>query len=300
MISTKDLELAVALTLATAYVEGETPQSTMIVSEYPESGKTMLVNKFRHNDGIAVISDATAKGLLESFKGDLMSGALKHIIIPEFLAPISRNQNTVKSFLSTIQILIEDGYQRIDTGFIHQKYDSPKRIGVIACLPKGEFTANKFKWMQSGLLSRFLVLTYSYSHETVDTILAAIMARQYLEEADITVVFGDAVNVTLPLGIALSCKDLALQTCERARHSKGMYGFRQLESVQRLVMASVVLDKAQGVERDNVATQADFDKIEAISYLFNEEFNELKGFEPEPKNPMALRRGKIQKQGANL
>ena len=42
-------------------------------------------------------------------------------------------------------------------------------------------------------------------------------------------------------------------------------------------MASVVLDKAQGIERDNVATKADFDKVEATSYLFNEEFNELKG-----------------------
>lgn len=276
MINTKDLELAVALTLATAYIEGETPQSLMIVSERPEAGKTLLVNQFKQVDGIAVISDGTAKGILESFKGDLVSGKLKHLIIPEFLAPISRNQNTVSSFLATIQILIEDGFQRIDTGFIHQKYDSPKRIGVIACLPKPAFMTNKMKWSASGLLSRFLVLSYAYATDTIGSILDSIMERQYLNENDLSIKFVQTVKVELPLEVAGKCKDLALATTEKARRAGSMYGFRQLESVMRLVMAKVVLDRAQGIDRDNVATLEDFEAVEAISYLFNDEFNEVK------------------------
>ena len=276
MINTKDLELAVALTLASAYVEGETPQSLMIVSDRPEAGKTLLVNQFSQVDGIAVISDATAKGILESFRADMISGKLKHLIVPEFLAPISRNQSTVNSFLSTLQILIEDGYQRIDTGFMHQKYENPKRIGVIACLPKPAFITNRVRWSASGLLSRFLLVSYAYSMDTIDAILSSIMERQYLEETKVDLNFTEPVAVKLPSEIAEKCKHLALATTEKARHSRGIYGFRQLESVQRLVLAKVVLDKAQGIDRDCVVAQQDFEEVEAISYLFNDEFNEVR------------------------
>jgi len=276
MINTKDLELSVALTLASAHIEGETPQSLMIVSDRPESGKTQLVSQFRRIDGIAVVSDVTAKGLLESFRGDLISGKLKHLIIPEFLAPISRNQTTVNSFLSTIQILIEDGFQRIDTGFMHQKYDDPKRIGVIACLPKPAFMLNRVKWAASGLLSRFLLLSYRYSDDTINAIFESIMSRQYLVENELTLNFTGSVAVELPYEVAKKCKDMAEATTERARRSRGIYGFRQQESIQRLVMAKVVLDKAQGIDRDNTATLQDFEVVESISYLFNDEFNEVK------------------------
>lgn len=276
MINTKDLELAVALTLASAYVEGETPQSLMIVSDRPEAGKTLLVSQFSQVDGIAVISDATAKGLLESFRADMIKGQLKHLIIPEFLAPISRNQSTVNSFLSTLQILIEDGFQRIDTGFMHQKYDNPKRIGVIACLPKPAFLQNRVRWGASGLLSRFLLVSYAYSMDTIDAILASIMERQYLKETKFDLNFTGDVKVELPSAVAKKCRDLALATTEKARHGRGIYGFRQLESVQRLVLAKAVLDKAQGIERGCEATHQDFDAVASISYLFNDEFNEVR------------------------
>lgn len=277
MVNTKDLETIIALTLATAYVKGETPQSAMIISKMPEAGKTTLVNLFRQVDGIAIISDCTAKGLLETFKGRLIDGTLKHLIIPEFLAPISRNQSTVNSFLSTIQILIEDGFQRIDTGFIHQNYVSPRTIGVIACLPQPAFYSNRTRWAASGLLSRFLVVSYNYSEETIDDILESIMSRQYLSQADIQLTFDVPVDISLPKEVAESCKELAKSTLEKAQYSKRMYGFRQLESVQRMVMASVVLDKANGIERDDMANMEDFNRVEKVSYLFNDEFNDLRG-----------------------
>lgn len=276
MVNTKDLEYVLALTLATAYIEGETPQSTMLVSDRPEAGKTLLVNQFSRVNGIAVISDGTAKGILESFKSDLESGRLKHLIIPEFLAPISRNQNTVNSFLATIQILIEDGFKRIDTGFIHQKYIEPRTIGVIACLPKPAYITNRIRWAASGLLTRFLVVSYNYSFEAIDKIFESIMARQYVEQNAVNLKFEEKIMVSLPPEVALLCKELALKTTEHARSSRGMYGFRQLESIQRMVMANVVLERAQGKDRMCMADKHDFDKVESLSYLFNDEFNEVK------------------------
>lgn len=277
MVNTKDLETTVALTLATAYIKGETPQSTMIVSDRPEAGKSVLVNQFSKVDGIVVLNDSTWQGLIQRYKTELVEGKIKHIIMPEFLAPISRNQTTVGSFLANIQQLIEDGYQQSHTGFLHVDLKEPVVVGVIACLPKPAFYLNRTRWMQGGLLSRFLVVSYDYNSNTIDAIFESIMERQYLEATGITVNFKEVVDVKLPHSIASQCKALALDTTERSRNSKGLYGFRQLESVQRLVMANVVLDKAQGADREPTATQADFDKVEAISYLFNEQFNELRG-----------------------
>lgn len=273
MIHIADLAKVVALTLASAYVKGEKPASLMIVSDRPESGKTELVKKFSELTGVAVLSDVTAYALWRDFHKQILNGEIRHFIIPEFLAPISRSAS-VASFIATMQMMIEEGLSEIHTGFLEPIIlPTPVTIGLIICMPRSCYGVHKMEWDISGFLSRFIVATYKYDDETIDAIFQSIVERQYLQEGKLNLHFTEA-TIEIPLAIALKCRKLAETITDKARKDGRLYGFRELKNILRFVASNVIVDRANGSDR-TVANDADFDEIYRISYLFNEQFNAL-------------------------
>lgn len=280
MEGTKDLEKIIALTLASAYIKDEKPASLMIVSDRPESGKTQLVNKYDGTDGIALLSDATAFALWRDFGKRIERNLIKHIIIPEFLAPLSRNKSTVNSFIAMLQMMMEEGLREIHTGFLKQaiEFDEPKVVGVITCLPSITYVSNRLSWLVSGFLTRFIVVTYKYSQATIMNIFNSILGREYMNENNLKLKFpNEKMEVIMPREIGVLCQELALDVTRKERASEKLYGFREVKNILRLVASNVVLDNIEQNENRNQATQKDFAAINKISYLLNEEYNELKG-----------------------
>lgn len=273
MVHTADIEKVIALTLASAYVEGEKPVSLMLVSDRPESGKTDIIKQFSETESIKVISDLTAYALWRDFQMPISKGEIKHFIIPEFLAPISR-ATTVNSFIATLQMLIEEGLTEIHTGFLKpMTFDTPMTIGVIACMPRNTFQANRLNWDVSGFLSRFVLATYRYNDHTVASIFDSIVKRDYLAEIKQHLKFKPA-TITVPTPIAEKCRVLAENITAQARKDGKCYGFRELKNILRFVAAMVILDRTEGATR-LVVTEADFTEVARLSYLFNEEFNAI-------------------------
>ena len=277
MIHTQDLERTVALALASAYVEGEKPLSLMIVSDRPESGKTEVVNSFYGMKGIAILSDVTAFALWRDFGKELATGRLKHLIIPEFLAPISRGTQTVESFIATLQMLVEEGLSEIHTGFLKPiKLASPVTIGVIACLPRTAFNEHRLDWEVSGFLSRFMVITYKYDSKSVQQIFDSIEKQDYLTETRISLNFERKMSIEIPRFIARKCRVLAETITEKARKDGKCYGFRELKNILKCVAANVILDNMKHPEAERLtADYWDFKVVERLRYLFNEDFNSL-------------------------
>lgn len=273
MIHTADIEKVIALTLASGYVEGEKPVSLMIVSDRPESGKTDIVKQFNEVAKIAVISDMTAYALWRDFKDRIAEGEVKHFIIPEFLAPLSR-KSSVDSFIATLQMLIEEGLTEIHTGFLKPMvFDTPVTIGVIVCMPSSTFQANRLGWDISGFLSRFVLATYRYDDDTIESIFDSIVKQEYLKEAKQELTF-ETASITIPLPIAEKCRNLAVGITAKAREDGKCYGFREFKNILRFVSSMVILDRSNGATR-RIATEADFTEVARLSYLFNEEFNAI-------------------------
>lgn len=275
MIHTQDLEKIIALVLYSAYVEGEKAVSAIIVSDRPESGKTEVVNKFYGNRGLIYLSDVTAFALWRDFHKEIASGEVKHLIVPEFLAPLSRKGETVASFIATLQMLVEEGIMEIHTGFLEAiKLKAPASLGAILCLPRREFVARRQGWELSGFLSRFLVVSYSYDKDTVDAIFKSIANRDYMGSSKIKLVFPEKrVGIELPRKIAELASEFTLTQTELLRKKGRGYGFRELKNMLRLLCANVLLENAQdGGERVSV-NLSDYKEVERLSYLINEEFN---------------------------
>lgn len=284
MIQTQDLEKIVALTLYSSYVADDKPISLMIISDRPEAGKTEIVSKFYGNTGTAFLSDVTAYALFRDFKTQLQNGTLRHIVIPEFLAPLSRKAETVNSLISTLQMLIEEGIMEIHTGFLKPlKLKSPATIGIIICMPRASFKAHQKEWTFSGFLSRFMVASYSYDNGTIDDIFDSIEKRDYIGGNGgnkIKLQFpAVSQHVNIPPAIASQAREMAVKLTSKEREAHLSYGFRELKNVLRMISAHVIYDNIQNNTKRDTATSEDFNEIARLSYLMNDEFNTLKGID---------------------
>ena len=273
MIATQDLEKIFALVIASGWVKGEKPVSLIVVSDRPESGKTEIASKFIGTKKIIYLSDATAFALWRDFHEPIARGEVKHLIIPEFLAPLSRHNQTVQSFIATLQILIEEGIFQISTGFLKPiKLEHPTTVGAIVCLPRDAFSRNRIDWEVSGFLSRFMVASYSYNGNTVRQIFDSIAEREYLQAGKTVLNLPDTEQeVDIPPDIAKAARDYAIVVTKQARVDGKCYGFREFKNMLRMIAANVILEGNGRRE----ATMKDFGEIVRLSYLLNEDFNEL-------------------------
>lgn len=282
MIHTKDLEKIVLLALASAYLINDKPASLMIVSERPESGKTELVRKFGKNKGIVMLSDVTAFSMWRDLHDEIEKGKIKHIIIPEFLAPLSR-RTSLDSLIATFQMMIEEGLTEIHSGFLKEaiKFSRPIVVGLIVCMPLNAYAANKPNWEMLGFLSRFLLVTYKYDGHTIDAIFDNIMEEEHYQQEDKESDFNPAM-VNIPRPIAEKCLALSTSITQQARNEGKLYGFRELKNIKRLVRANALLKATENKYKDTgasdrlTATEEDFNEISRLSYLFNEDFNALR------------------------
>lgn len=278
MVHTQDLEKIMALTLASAHIEGDKPLSLLIVSDRPESGKTDTVNQFYGNAGVAILSDVTAHAFWRDFGEDLAAGRLKHIIIPELLAPLSRGAETVDSLIATLQILIEEGLTEIHTGFLKPiKLAKPVTVGVIGCMPRTAYAQRRLQWLSSGFLSRFIVVTYRYSDHTVERIVESIRKREYMSygKVDLGLAGLAPVAIDVPESVADKCWQMAEAITAKARKEGKCYGFRELKNLMRMVSANVILERCQQGSDRTEATMADFEEVSRLGYLINEQYNAL-------------------------
>lgn len=278
MIQTKDLEKIVALTLYSSYVANEKPVSLMIVSDRPEAGKTETVRKYYGNNGIRFLSDVTAYALWRDFHNEIESGALKHLVIPEFLAPLSRKSETVNSLISTLQMLIEEGMMEVHTGFLKPiRLKAPTTVGVVVCMPRLAFASRRMEWQLSGFLSRFMLVSYSYDDETVAHIFDSIEERRYMAEAQISLNFPEKpMPVVIPPQITHKARLVVEEQTRELRKSGKTYGYRELKNVLRMLCANVVMGNMQdGKTRDTVES-SDLDEIIRLSYLMNDSFSAVR------------------------
>lgn len=272
MIHTEDLDKVISLALASAYALGETPVSLMIVSEKPELGKTEETDKFMGTPGVEFVGDMTAHGTRRDLWAKINRGELRHIVIGELLAPLSRAVGR-ESFIATIQLLTTDGAKAVHIGFSPKMPEEiePRTVGFILCLPRSAYMRFHGAWVMSGFLSRFIVVTYTHSDKTIEAIFESIRRGEYLEKVGIKIPFGkEEFDVGIPEEVAVACEELG-----RGIVGQATPGYREVKHIRRLVKGAVILDRVKNGTKRLTATMDDFKEVKRLDYLFGEQFNPL-------------------------
>jgi len=290
---TQDLEKIVALTLCSAYIVGDKPLSLLLLSDRPESGKTEIVQKFKGTPKVNFVTDVSGFGIKRDFAEKIRQEQVTHIIIPELLQPLMKGKSTATSFVATLQGLMEDGLMGLHTGYSTAVYDDDaeraKTVGFIGCMPRKMYEYVKQGWSNSGFLSRWVVVSYQYSREVIDEILTGIAIRDYITGAD-SVIENDLASIktetkqhiVIPKEVGLTCLELSKTITEVATDMGSIYGFRELKHILTLLASLVIYDRVRNGSTRTEATMEDYNEINRLSYLFNDQFNQIiKGKEGE-------------------
>jgi hypothetical protein len=240
----------IALTLFTGYVRNVSKPNSLLIIAKPESGKTEVLRKFIPNKNVAYITDLTAFGIQRDFLPKIETGEVRHIIIPDLIKPLSRKESTVKTFVTMMNSLIEEGVSVVSTYATPLLvYKKPVKCGLITAITSDEFRDHRHRWGSIGFLSRTLPFSYSYSMETVKKVFDSILGLGYLKERDIELKIPKQDRaIKLPRKYA---REILPSTATVAQ-AQQTYGFRLQKQFQALLQASALERGRSAVNSNDV------------------------------------------------
>jgi hypothetical protein len=237
MIDLQPLIDFVTLTIYTAYIDNVPKPNSLIIIAKPESGKTEALKKFIPNRNVAYLSDVTAYGIERDYLAKIESGEVRHIIIPDLLKPLSRKESTVKTFVTMMNALIEEGIASASTYALRRTSEKHVKCGLITAITDEVFNDKRHGWNRLGFLSRIVPFSYSYGMDSVKRVFDSILGLGYLEEHDIELkVPKEDKKVRLPKRFA---QEILPSTTTIAK-AQNTYGFRLQKQFQALLQASAL------------------------------------------------------------
>ena len=272
MLKTEQLEHIIKLALLTPYIAGERPVSLLIAAKV-ESGKTELMKKaaLGVENGVVFLNDVTAWGIQNEYLDKIVSGEVKTIVIADLITPLSRSSDTVETFITFINGLIEDGVCAIQTYARSIRLDIPARCNLITSIAKEFLDDRRHRWTKVGFLSRVIPVSYEYGASSVFDIAQSIARREYRGEQPFTGLnFPEVpVEIELPSIIAQRIAAYAPQVIDAGHFANTLYGFRLQKQLQTLCMANTMLDG-----RD-VVNDSDFDVIKGLGDFMNFNYRQI-------------------------
>ena len=240
----------------------EDPVSAVLIAPQ-ESAKTELLKQFRGTVSLEFFSDLTARGLT-AFKSDIESGRLRHIVLLDLIRILAHPRVTADRTIQTIAGLIEEGQANIaDAGGVERWKGDIKlpRIGALIGVTPAVYERKRKMFRDTGFMSRFLPVRYSYSDKTSKAIHHAI--ENGIPKPNPTPIKLPEKKLFAKISpqIATLIKDLGQQLGT----AENTYGFRWHRSMRCLVKAIAIRH-----HRGNV-TLEDFRTVENWCEFFEGE-----------------------------
>jgi len=143
------------------YLKGEKPPGVLIVAP-PGTGKSFALKHITSTNSI-IINDITGYGMEKV----VLEVAAKHnytgyAIIPDLIRITSRKES-FRSFIQLMNILLEEGLERIERANLSKKLPKSIRFGLIAALTNDSFAEHYNMIKGMGFLSRQFVMSFSYA-----------------------------------------------------------------------------------------------------------------------------------------
>ncbi len=282
MIRIKHIRLIIELAIWSAYIKGEQPVSVLLTAPV-EAGKTEILMLFSENQGVVLLTDATAFGIIRDYGDVIASKQVRHLIFPDLVKPLSRGKETVHGFIAFLNSMVEEGLLRVSTYAStvappDQSNDigpppKPVKCGVIAALAKKVLKDGRHQWSQMGFMSRMIPVSYKYATDTQLIIRRSISKRKYTTDKKVELELpDDDIEVTLEKKQARELETLTSNLVgifKTSVNAERIYGFRLQKHLQRLAMANAL---RKG--RDTV-TDKDVELIYRLSRYINLEYYPL-------------------------
>lgn len=169
----EDIQKIVELVYISGFLKNEKPLSLFLIAP-PEQSKSHFIlektTRFCHQ-----ASDLSFMGLINLLK---QNKAIKHIIIPDFLKITEKKQSTKANLLTLLNSFLEEGIFEINLGNKEKIDLKGKQGGIITATTDYSFYQNRKNWGGIGFISRFIVVSYKYSDESLKEIFEIINSEK--------------------------------------------------------------------------------------------------------------------------
>jgi len=233
------------------------------------------MKKFEVNKNIAYLSDVTAFGIERDYLPRIETGEIRHIIIPDLLKPLSRKESTVKTFITMMNGLVEEGIASVSTYATRRLSDKHVKCGIITAITGEELSDQRHNWGRIGFLSRIVPFSYSYSIETVKKVFDSILGLEYMKECDIRLKHIPKQDKTIKLPRKYA--QAILPSTTAIAQAQETYGFRLQKQFQALLQASA-LDKGR-----NSVNSRDVERVLHLMNWVNFDENPITSYMRRPK-----------------
>jgi len=237
--------------LWTGQIAGERPASAIIVAPIG-SGKTSVMEKLKTTTA-EFLSDFTS----QNARGIIRNDKLSHVMIGDFLSVLGHKTGTVVLSLNLIAKMT--GEEILSDPWTGEPIKPGRKIGVITAIPPDGLVdrkMDKLLW-KSGFASRFILIRYHYTEETIRRIHEFIESDAYTRVKPIELeIERGQVAVDIPPSISHNINLLA----KSIQHDP--IGARAHHHLRSLVKARARM------RHDNKANEEDFKAIEIMSGFF--------------------------------
>lgn len=239
LIKLEPLSELITATVWTGWLSDEDPVSAVLVAPQ-ESAKTEMLKMFRGTKTLEFFSDVTAKGLF-AYRKQIEEGKLRHIVILDLVRMMAHPKVTTQRTLQAIASLIEEGSMQVaDAGGVEWRGEDVMaklpRIGALMAVTPAIYFRQRKMFRDTGFMSRFLPIHYSYKPETAKAVHTAIRGGN-IKPAPSPVVFPkEKMKAIIPDSIARLIENDASEL----GMSESTWGFRWHRAMRTLMKARAV------------------------------------------------------------
>jgi hypothetical protein len=221
----------------TGRLHDEKPVSVMLVAAQ-ESAKTEALKYFRGTPTLRYLSDVTSKGLAP-YKKEIIANQVRHIVLLDLVRILSHGKGVSERTIQTLASLMEEGESETsDAGGKEGWGEQFPKIGALMGITPSFFQSRRGRWRQTGFLTRFVPVSFSYSESTVKLIHNAIKDGRGTPEGHPVRIPTAAVMINLKEEHA---SILALRSRDLGEKMK-TYGFRYHRVLRALVKGRAALN----------------------------------------------------------
>lgn len=246
----EDIKKIVKLSYISAFLKGEKPINLMLLAP-AENGKTHFLLSF-FSKFSKILSDLSFAGLIKILQEDKK---FKTIVIPDFLKITGKKQSTKQNLLTLLNAYLEEGIYKISLGNREEINFNGRTGSIMTATTRESFKQNRRAWDGMGFSSRFLLVSYKYSQDTVDKIIRMLAQETKRKtKPERIVAKNQVVTATEEINLRL----------------------REIGGGLRMFQILMVMAKANALSegRDKVLVK-DVDEVKRLSKFFNIDYEEI-------------------------
>jgi hypothetical protein len=247
----EDIKKIVKLCYISPYLKRSKPVNLMLLAP-AESGKTHFLLSF-FTKFSRILSDLSFAGLLKILQEDKN---LKTIVIPDFLKITGKKQSTKQNLLTILNGFLEEGIYKISLGNREEINLEGRRGSIMTATTRASYNQNKKEWESMGFSSRFLMVSYEYSQQTISEIMQLLASENGKIKKPLKLK-GRLTEVT-------ASEEINLRLKEASNNS-----LRMFQMLMTLSKCNALLDG-----RDKVLIK-DIEEIKRLSKFFNLDYKEI-------------------------